>query len=117
MNTRTVLGKGRCLHSMYYLARTVRTEVYAEHESRTELVMKSSSKEKLQAEIKRLFDEAIEEIDEDCLVNNCIVEDFDEDNGYFDSDNLSIEILFPSPGMEREIINYTIVSDENVEEV
>lgn len=102
---------------MYYLARTVRTEVYAERESRIELVMKSSSKEKLQAEIKRLFDEAVDEMDEDCLVNNCTVEDFDEDNGYFDSDNLSIEILFPTPGMERETINYAIISDENVEEI
>jgi len=102
---------------MYYLLRTVTVTTCCERETEMEIFMKSISKEKLQEEIKRLFDEAVEEIDEDYLVNNCTVEDFDDDNGYFDSDNLSIEILFPSPGMEREIINYTIVSDEIVEEV
>lgn len=103
---------------MYYLVKTViNNGINAYGETETELVMKSSSKEKLQTEIKRLFDEAVDEMDEDYLVNNCTVEDFDEDNGYFDQNNLSIEILFPTPGMERETINYAIVSDENVEEV
>lgn len=103
---------------MYYLVKTVTTHVINTYdEPETVLIMKSSSKEKLQTEIKRLFDEAVDEMDEDYLVNNCTVEDFDEDNGYFDQNNLSIEILFPTPGMERGIINYAIVSDENVEEV
>lgn len=96
---------------------TITHSMNAYDETGSKLVMKSSSKEKLQAEIKRLFDEAVEEMDEDYLVNNCTVEDFDEDNGYFDRNNLSIEILFPNPGMDRETINYAIVSDENVEEV
>ena len=102
---------------MYYLVKSVINESMGGYDVETGLVVKSSSKEKLQVEIKRLFDEAVETMDEDGLVNNCSGEDFDDDNGYFDRNNLSIYTLFLTPGMERETIDYAIVGDENVREV
>lgn len=102
---------------MYYLVRTITTVGHGERETESELFMKSSSKEKLQALIKRMFDEAVKNMDEDVWINNCSKEDFDDDNGYFETNKLSIYTLFPTPGMDREVIDYAIVGDKNVEEV
>lgn len=102
---------------MYYLAKTVTNESTGGYESETTLIMKSSSKKKLQDKIKQLFDMAVESIGEDDLVNNCAKEDFDNDNGYFSKNNLLIYYFLPTPGMDRETINYAIVSDEHLEEV
>lgn len=102
---------------MYYLVKTVTNESVGGYDTETTLVMKSSSKKKIQDKIKQLFDMAVESIGEDDLVNNCSKEDFDDDNGYFSKNNLLIYYLLPTPGMDRETINYAIVSDENLEEV
>lgn len=102
---------------MYYLVKTVTNESIAGYDIETELVMKSMSKKKLQSEIKRLFDEAVEGMDEDGLVNNLSKEDFDDGNGYFDENKLLIYTLFPTLGMDRETIDYAIASDENTEEI
>lgn len=105
------------MRNMYYLVRTVTTTGHGEHEIESELFAKSSSKEKLQAKIKQMFNDAVENMNEDVWINNCSREDFDDNNGYFDENNLLIDALFTTPGMERETINYAIVSDENVKEI
>jgi len=102
---------------MYYLLRTVTVTTCCERETEMEIFMKSISKEKLQEEIKRLFDEAVENMDEDTYINNCSMEDFEDYDDYFNENNLSIHIILPTPSLDSEEIIYAIVSDEQVMEV
>ena len=102
---------------MYYLIKTVTNEGIDDYDTKTTLVMKSSLKQKLQDKVKQLFDVAVKCMGEDDLVNNCSKEDFDNDNGYFSKNDLLIYYFLHTPGMDRETINYAIVSDEDIEEI
>ena len=102
---------------MFYLIKSILDESCGGYDLSTFMVMKSKSIEPLQKEVKRLFDEAVKEMDDDGLVNNCSKEAFDGGEGVFDENILSIYTLFPTPGMERQTIDYAIVTDENVKEV
>lgn len=102
---------------MYYLVKSMLYEDCGGYDLDTRLLVKSKSPEPLRRMIKELFDEAVEGMDENGLVNNCSKEMFDFDEGIFYENMLSVYELFPSPGIERRTIDYVIVTDEGVEEV
>lgn len=102
---------------MYYLVESTTTVGGGERDISVRLLMKSSSIEKLQEEIRRLFDNAIDSMDDDMWVNNCSSEDFDDNNGCYYKNQLSVYTMFPTPGMEWEDVNYAIVDDKKVKEI
>lgn len=97
---------------MVYLVKTIIKQSMSDYNMKTSLVKKSMHRKKLQTEIKKLFDEAVNNADEEVYINGCSKQDSDEI--WFDENNLIIDMMFP-PGMDREIICYAIVNDKYTE--
>lgn len=100
---------------MIFLVKTTIVENYGISDVKTEFLFKSPFHLPLLGYIKELFTEAVENMTEDDLVNDCTKEDFDDDNGVFEEEKLVIKKLMLSPGMERETTIYQIVNSDNTQ--
>lgn len=96
---------------MFYLVESIVLTTVPGCKVNARIVKKTENKEELQEKIKTLYENAIKNIDEKILVNNCSKKDIENGITKFDKNNLLITTLFVKCGLESEMVNYAICEE------